>query len=249
MSDGEYIYGIHAVNALLECEPNRLLELLLLQQRDDQRLLALEASAAKHDVSLRRVARDELDGLVDGNHQGAVARCVPRQAMHESQLADFVADIDGFPLLLLLDGITDPHNLGACLRSAEAAGAHAVIIPKDKSANITALVRKIASGAAEFIPVFKVTNLARTMTDLQQQGIWLVGLAGEAETCLYDIDLDRPVGLVMGAEGSGLRRLTRDKCDYLASIPMPGSVASLNVSVATGVCLFEAVRQRSAQTI
>lgn len=247
MSDGEYIYGIHAVNALLHQAPERLLELLLLQQRDDHRLLALEASAVEHSVSLRRVARDELDSLVDGNHQGAVARCVPRQAMHESQLSDFVADIHGFPLLLLLDGITDPHNLGACLRSAEAAGVHAVIIPKDKSADITALVRKIASGAAEFIAVFKVTNLARTMANLQQQGIWLVGLAGEAETSLYDIDLNGPVALVLGAEGSGLRRLTRDKCDYLASIPMPGSIASLNVSVATGVCVFEAVRQRANQ--
>ncbi|MGI9288846.1 MAG: 23S rRNA (guanosine(2251)-2'-O)-methyltransferase RlmB [Pseudomonadales bacterium] len=247
MSDGEYIYGIHAVNALLESEPNPLLELLLLQQRDDQRLLALEAKAAEHGVSLRRVERDELDRLVAGNHQGAIARCMPRQAMHESQLADFVADIDGFPLLLLLDGITDPHNLGACLRSAEAAGAHAVIVPKDKSADITPLVRKIASGAAEFIPVFKVTNLARIMIALQQQGVWLVGLADEAETSLYDIDLKGPVGLVLGAEGSGLRRLTREKCDYLASIPMPGTVASLNVSVATGVCVFEAVRQRVDQ--
>lgn len=244
MSDSQYIYGIHAVSALLDRTPKRMRELLLLQWRDDQRLQTLEARATERGVKLRRVARDELDKLVDGNHQGAVARCVPRQTMPENQLADFVTAIDDKPLLLLLDGVTDPHNLGACLRSAEAAGAHAVIIPKDKSADITALVRKIASGAAEFIPVFKVTNLARSMADLQQQGIWLVGLAGEAETKLFELDLSGPVGLVLGAEGSGLRRLTREKCDYLASIPMPGTVASLNVSVATGICLFEAVRQR-----
>lgn len=247
MIDGEWIYGIHAVSALLEREPERLLELLLLQQREDQRLQALEARAAERDICLRRVGRDELDHLVDGLHQGAIARCEPRQAMHGKQLADFVATIDGNPLLLLLDGVTDPHNLGACLRSAEASGAHAVIIPKDKSADLTALVRKVACGAAEFIPVFKITNLARTMADLQAQGVWLVGLAGEAEASLYAMDLDGPVGLVLGAEGSGLRRLTRDKCDYLARIPMPGSVASLNVSVAAGVCLFEAVRQRGAE--
>ena len=246
MGESETIYGIHAVSALLDQAPKRLQELLLLQQRDVQRLRALEARATEHGINSRRVAREALDELVDGNHQGAVARCVPRQTMPENQLAAFVAAVDGTPLLLLLDGVTDPHNLGACLRSAEASGAHAVIIPKDKSADITALVRKIASGAAEFIAVFKVTNLARTMADLQQQGIWLVGLAGEAETSLYDIDLSGPVGLVLGAEGSGLRRLTREKCDYLAGIPMPGSVASLNVSVATGVCLFEAVRQRGA---
>ncbi len=246
MSDTETIYGIHAINALLDQAPKRLQELLLVQQRDDQRLQALAARADEQGVALRRVTREELDKLVDGNHQGAVAHCVPRQAMPENQLADLVAAIDGPPLLLLLDGVTDPHNLGACLRSAEAAGVHAVIIPKDKSADITPLVRKIASGAAEFIPVFKVTNLARTMADLQQQGIWLVGLAGEVDTSLYDIDLSGPLGLVMGAEGSGLRRLTREKCDYLAGIPMPGLVASLNVSVATGVCLFEAVRQRKS---
>ncbi len=244
MSETETIYGIHAITALLDQAPKRLQELLLLQQRDDQRLQTLATRAAEQGVDLRRVAREELDKLVDGNHQGAVARCVPRQVMPENQLTDFIAAIDGPPLLLLLDGVTDPHNLGACLRSAEAAGVHAVIIPKDKSADLTPLVRKIASGAAEFIPVFRVTNLARTMADLQQQGIWLVGLAGEVDTSLYAIDLSGPVGLVMGAEGSGLRRLTRDKCDYLAGIPMPGTVASLNVSVATGVSLFEAVRQR-----
>lgn len=246
MSGGEHVYGIHAVSALLEQAPERLQQLLLLRQRGDRRLQSLEARATECGIVPRRVSRAVLDQLVEGNHQGAVACCTPRQTLPEDQLADFLDAIDGRPLLVLLDGVTDPHNLGACLRSAAAAGAHAVIIPKDRSADITALVRKIASGAAELVAVFKVTNLARTMFDLKQRGVWLVGLAAEAGTTIYETDLSGPVGLVMGAEGSGLRRLTRDKCDYLASIPMAGAISSLNVSVATGICLFEATRQRLA---
>jgi 23S rRNA (guanosine2251-2'-O)-methyltransferase len=154
---------------------------------------------------------------------------------------------EGAPLLLVLDGVTDPHNLGACLRSADAAGALAVIVPKDKSATLTPVVRKVACGAAEVIPLVAVTNLARTLEKLQQRGLWVVGTAGEAEVSIYDQDLTGPTILIMGAEGKGMRRLTREHCDYLVNLPMAGSVSSLNVSVATGVCLFEAQRQRGAK--
>ena len=153
-------------------------------------------------------------------------------------------DAEGAPLLLVLDGVTDPHNLGACLRTADAAGALAVIIPKDKSATLNATVRKVACGAAEVIPLVAVTNLARTLEKLQQRGLWIVGTAGEAEQEIYEQDLSGPIVLVMGAEGKGMRRLTREHCDFLVRLPMAGSVSSLNVSVATGVCLFEALRQR-----
>jgi 23S rRNA (guanosine2251-2'-O)-methyltransferase len=153
---------------------------------------------------------------------------------------------EGPALLLVLDGVTDPHNLGACLRTADAAGAQAVIVPKDKSATLNATVRKVACGAAEVIPLVAVTNLARTLEKLQKKGLWVVGTAGEAEQMIYQLDMTGPTVLVMGAEGKGMRRLTREHCDYLAKLPMGGSVSSLNVSVATGVCLFEAVRQRRA---
>jgi 23S rRNA (guanosine2251-2'-O)-methyltransferase len=152
--------------------------------------------------------------------------------------------LDHPPLLLILDGVTDPHNLGACLRTADAAGVDAVIAPKDNSAPLNATVRKVACGAAEVVPYIQVTNLARTMKDIQGRGIWITGTAGEAEQSVYQANLTGPVALVMGAEGKGMRRLTRENCDYLINLPMAGSVSSLNVSVATGVCLFEAVRQR-----
>jgi 23S rRNA (guanosine2251-2'-O)-methyltransferase len=148
------------------------------------------------------------------------------------------------PLLLVLDGVTDPHNLGACLRSADAAGVQAVIVPKDRSASLTPVVRKVACGAAETVPLVAVTNLARTLKQLQQRGLWVVGTAGEAQQYIYELDLKIPTVIVMGAEGAGMRRLTRENCDYLARLPMAGGVSSLNVSVAAGVCLFEAVRQR-----
>ena len=153
---------------------------------------------------------------------------------------------DESPFLLILDGVTDPHNLGACLRNADAAGVQAIVVPKDKAARITATVRKVAVGAAETVPLVQVTNLARTMKQLQQMGVWIIGTAGETDTCLYDVKLDGPMALVMGAEGKGMRRLTREHCDQLVKLPMAGSVSSLNVSVATGICLFEIVRQRRA---
>jgi 23S rRNA (guanosine2251-2'-O)-methyltransferase len=181
------------------------------------------------------------------NHQGVLAQCRAAAERTEGELPGLLASLSGPALLLVLDGIQDPHNLGACLRSADAAGAQAVILPKDNAAPITPVVRKVASGAAEVLPVFQVTNLARTLDELKDAGVWLIGAAGEAEQTLYDVDLRGPVALVLGAEGTGLRRLTREKCDHLARIPMAGTVESLNVSVATGIFLFEAVRQRGSR--
>jgi 23S rRNA (guanosine2251-2'-O)-methyltransferase len=185
-----------------------------------------------------------MDAWVDGVHQGVVAEVSPSQVWGDAMLDELLDRTEGAPLLLVLDGVTDPHNLGACLRTADAAGALAVIIPKDKSATLNATVRKVACGAAEVIPLVAVTNLARTLEKLQQRGLWVVGTAGEAEQEIYDQDLSGPIVLVMGAEGKGMRRLTREHCDFLVRLPMAGSVSSLNVSVATGVCLFEALRQR-----
>ncbi|PUV48591.1 23S rRNA (guanosine(2251)-2'-O)-methyltransferase RlmB, partial [Cronobacter sakazakii] len=177
-------------------------------------------------------------------HQGIVARVKPGRQYGENDLPDLLA-AHAQPFLLILDGVTDPHNLGACLRSADAAGVHAVIVPKDRSAQLNATAKKVACGAAESVPLIRVTNLARTMRLLQEENVWIVGTAGEADHTLYQSKMTGPLALVMGAEGEGMRRLTREHCDELISIPMAGSVSSLNVSVATGICLFEAVRQRS----
>jgi 23S rRNA (guanosine2251-2'-O)-methyltransferase len=204
----------------------------------------LEA-ARKAGISIEETSGDALDRLAGhDHHQGVVARCRPAVERNEAELPAFVSGVSGTPLLLVLDGIQDPHNLGACLRSADAAGAHAVILPRDNSAPVTTVVRKVASGAADTVPLFRVPNLARTLEVLKDSGVWLVGMVGEADQDLYDVDLTGPIALVLGAEGEGLRRLTREKCDHLARIPMAGAVESLNVSVAAGICLFEAARQR-----
>jgi len=195
-------------------------------------------------ITTQRVTGEELDKLAEGVHQGVVAEVTPSQVWSEEMLTHLLDRLDGVPLLLVLDGVTDPHNLGACLRSADAAGVQAVIVPRDRSASLSPVVRKVACGAAETVPLVAVTNLARTLKQLQQRGLWLVGTAGEAEQFIYDVDLKVPSVIVMGAEGAGMRRLTRENCDYLARLPMAGAVSSLNVSVAAGVCLFEAVRQR-----
>lgn len=176
-------------------------------------------------------------------HQGIVARVKAAKILAEHDLDELLAKTD-LPFLLILDGVTDPHNLGACLRNADAAGVQGIIVPKDNSVGLTAVVSKVACGAAETVPLFQVTNLARTMRHLQEKGVWIVGTAGEADCELYQADLKGPLAIAMGAEGKGLRRLSRECCDTLVSIPMSGSVSSLNVSVATGICLFEAVRQR-----
>jgi len=201
--------------------------------------------AEKANVPIRRVARGELDELVPGvSHQGVVAETGAAPVIGEKELPEFLDALPHPAFLLILDGIQDPHNLGACLRTADAAGVDAVILPRDRSAPLNATVRKVACGAAEFVPVVRVTNLARIMRAIRDRGIWVYGAAGEAESTLYQTDLSGPLALVLGGEGKGLRRLTREHCDGLVSIPLDGSVSSLNVSVATGVCLFEARRQR-----
>ena len=239
----QIIYGLHAVQSVLKHQADTVNALYYDAKRQDQRLQQVLQLAKSQDIECHPSNKDELLKKAGSEqHQGVVIEAHERQ--HQQSLEDLLDSIDGPPLLLILDGVTDPHNLGACLRTADAAGAHAVIFPKDKSASINATVRKVACGAAEVMPVYPVTNLARCMEQLQQRGIWIVGTAGEAEQCLYDMELKGPMALVMGAEGKGLRRLTREHCDYLAKLPMAGSVSSLNVSVATGVCLFEIVRQR-----
>lgn len=242
----EFIYGIHAVKAVLAREPERFIEAFVLKGRQDDRLMPILNELQQVGVSVQQMTRKTLDDKARGaNHQGIMARVKPAKQLNEHDLDDILAQ-HAAPLLLVLDGVTDPHNLGACLRNADAAGVAAVIVPKDKSANINATVSKVACGAAETVPLVRVTNLARTMRSLQEQGIWFVGTAGEATQDIYQAKLTGPLAIVMGAEGDGMRRLTRETCDDLIKIPMAGSVSSLNVSVASGVCLFEAVRQRLA---
>ncbi|ONM42795.1 23S rRNA (guanosine(2251)-2'-O)-methyltransferase RlmB [Halopseudomonas pachastrellae] len=248
MSDLERVFGLHAVQALLDRHPKRIKRLLLQAGRLNERQQALLALAERQGVALQRVAGDELDAQAEGVHQGVVAEVVPSQLWSEEMLGHMLDRLEGAPLLLVLDGVTDPHNLGACLRSADAAGAHAVIVPRDRSASLNPTVRKVACGAAETVPLVAVTNLSRTLKQLKQRGLWVVGTAGEADQLIYDVDFTVPSIIIMGAEGAGMRRLTREHCDFLAKLPMAGSVSSLNVSVATGICLFEAVRQRGASS-
>lgn len=240
----ESVFGIHAVQALVKSAPQRIEHLWFLQGRRDQRLSKLVELSEKQQLNYQFVARDKLDDLSDGNHQGVIAQCTPGRVPDENFLYELLDGLDSNPLLLVLDGITDPHNLGACLRTADAAGVHAVISPKDNAASVTGTVRKVASGAAETIPYIPVTNLVRTLKSLQQRGIWLAGTSDAAEKSVFEADFKGPLAIVMGAEGSGMRRLTQETCDFLINIPMQGSVSSLNVSVAVGVCLYEAMRQR-----
>ncbi|PHJ41186.1 23S rRNA (guanosine(2251)-2'-O)-methyltransferase RlmB [Vibrio sp. PID17_43] len=242
----EFIYGIHAVKAVLEREPERFIEAYVLKGRQDDRLMPILNDLQVCGVSIQQMTRKTLDDKAYGaNHQGIIARVKPAKQLNENDIDDILAQHES-PLLLVLDGVTDPHNLGACLRNADAAGVAAIIVPKDRSAPMNATVSKVACGAAEVVPLIRVTNLARTMRTLQEQGIWFVGTAGEATHDIYQAKLTGPLAIVMGAEGDGMRRLTRETCDDLIKIPMAGSVSSLNVSVASGICLFEAVRQRLA---
>ena len=221
-------------------------QLLVQNGRNDKRVGAIRELAQKQGVAIEELSKQEMDQRFDGNHQGVAARASADSRLRsEKDLQSILAALDHEPLLLVLDGVTDPHNLGACLRTADAAGVDAVIVPKDKSAPLNATVRKVASGAAETVNFITVTNLARCLKSLQQRGIWVVGTADESEKSIYEQDLTGAIALVMGSEGSGLRRLTRDSCDFLVSIPMAGELSSLNVSVAAGVCLYEARRQKS----
>jgi len=240
------IYGLHAVAALLHNPQRHIKQIYINQDRQDERLLAIWELIQVRAIPVIALTAAKMTAKFPNQvHQGIVAVAAPLPAFHEKDLPNLLAATSKPPLVLILDGVTDPHNLGACLRSADAAGVDCVIIPKDKSASLTPVVSKVACGAAESMPVFRVTNLVRSMEILKELGIWLYGAASETEQSLYQLGGRSPIALVLGAEGEGLRRLTREHCDGLFAIPMLGSVTSLNVSVATGVALYEIVRQRS----
>ena len=243
MSD-DAIYGIHAVARFIERSPQDAVELIC-QEHSNPRLRQLIAQAQVANIEISHAARDELARLAGSDkHQGCVLKI--RRRSQPASLQAMLQAIHSDSLFLVLDGVQDPHNLGACLRTADAAGVDAVIIPKQRAARVTASVRKVAAGAAESVPVIEVTNVSRCLDQLKQAGVWIYGTCGDAGESLYDHRFDAAVALVMGGEGDGLRRLTREHCDHLINLPMRGQVESLNVSVATGICLYEIRRARSA---
>ena len=243
MSGGRILFGFHAVTVRLKTAPASVLDIHLDTQRRDARMRQFAERAREAGARLIDSSDAQLTSLAGtARHQGVVARVNPLAPRHS--LDDVLDEVEGPPLVLVLDGVTDPHNLGACLRVADGAGAHAVIAPKDHAVGLNATVAKVASGAAETVPYLMVTNLARSLNEMKERDIRIVGTSDDAERTLYDLDLSGPVALVLGAEGSGLRQLTRKTCDELVRIPMAGAVESLNVSVAAGVCLYEALRQR-----
>lgn len=253
-SKTELIFGIHSIEAILKKHPERVLELKIQNTRNDDRVKKISMLAVRFGAHVEEVKKEELNKLAGTmTHQGVVARIRSQPALRENDLLNLLNGIEERgekPFFLVLDTVTDPHNLGACLRSADAAGVHGIIAPKDRSVGLNGTVRKVASGAAETVPFIQVTNLARTLIDLKERGIWCTGAAlSEQAKVIYDVDLTGPLALVMGAEGGGLRRLTAEICDHLVFIPMMGEVASLNVSVASGICLYEAVRQRRTLSV
>ena len=243
-----WIVGINPVDGALRNDAARVRELLVENGQRNARVLDLAERAKALKIPVQHRPREELERHAgEARHQGVVARYEAAPAAHESDLAELLARDAERTLLLVLDGVTDPHNLGACLRSAAAAGITAVIVPKDRAVGLTPVVRRAAAGGAERVPLIAVTNLARSLRELKDAGVWITGLAGETEQSLYAIDFRGPVAIVLGGEGEGMRRLTRESCDFLAGIPMPGGMESLNVSVAAGVALFEALRQRGVK--
>lgn len=242
------IHGLHAVRWLLQRHPERVCQIWMQKGRDDARATEILTLADSARIAVQTAEARTLDTMTaSATHQGVVAAVVPSEPWNEARLEDHLASLREPALLLLLDGVQDPHNLGACLRTADACGVQAVIVPRDRAAGLNATVRKVAAGAAETVPLVAVTNLARTMRGLKDQDIWLIGTAADAERRCYETELTGPVGIVMGGEGEGLRRLTRESCDVLVNLPMVGVIESLNVSVATGMILYEAVRQRSGR--
>lgn len=245
MAQEERIFGLHAVRTLLDRRPQAVISLTVQAGRQDKRLQEILELARPHGIAIHPRASAELDAAAEGGvHQGVVARVRPAPMLDERDLLDLVDGLGRPAFLLVLDGVTDPHNLGACLRTADGAGVDCVIAPRDRAAGLTPTARKVAAGAAETVPFAQVTNLVRCLESLKQAGVWVVGTAGEATDDLYSVDFTGSLAVVMGAEGDGMRRLTRETCDRLVKLPMLGGVESLNVSVATGVVLYEAVRQR-----
>ena len=241
----QWIVGVNAVASAIEKDAENVREVLIEAGSKNPRLVEIEENALRKDIAVRKVNAQALSGVAGQlRHQGVAARYAAAKLTEEGELPGLIEAADGKALLLVLDEVQDPHNLGACLRSAAAAGVTAVIIPKDKSAQVNATVRKVSAGAADTIAVIAVTNLARSLKEMQKLGVWVYGLAGEATQTIHQLDLRGNVALVMGGEADGLRRLTRETSDGLVKIPMPGDIESLNVSVATGIALFEAVRQR-----
>ncbi|MEF3076160.1 23S rRNA (guanosine(2251)-2'-O)-methyltransferase RlmB [Methylobacter sp. Wu1] len=240
------LFGIHAVQASLDYSPKKINKAWVDTQRQDKRLMQAIDDLLSLGIDPEKTDRKKLDRFAEGkNHQGIVIEVEMPAELSESDLKQAVEALSGTPLLLVLDNVQDPHNLGACLRTADATGVQGVIITKDNATGITPTVCKVASGAAETVPVYQVTNLSRTLRWLKDQGIWIMGAAGSANQTVYQTDLTMPLAVVVGAEGKGLRRLTQEQCDFLVKLPMLGQVESLNLSVATGVLLYEAVRQRS----
>lgn len=247
MSAKYHAFGLHAVSALLKSQPERVIRLYVLKDRRDKKIEEILNQARDIGIAIEVKTRQELDQLTQGeNHQGVVAFANRPRQYAESDLPALLESIDK-PFVLVLDGVQDPHNLGACFRSADAAGVNLIIAPKDNAVGITPVVSKVACGAVEHVPFVAVTNLARSLDVLKKAGLWLYGADADGETSLFAADLNGPVAIVMGAEGTGMRRLTREHCDVLLNIPMQGSVSSLNVSVATGIFLYEVVRQRLRQ--
>jgi len=248
-SQGTLVFGLHAVRTLLQRHAGKVTQLVVNKGRDDARITEVLTLASEHHIKVEQRNTQEMDKLASGErHQGVIAQLKKIDNLGEGALDSVLDNAGPNPLLLVLDGVTDPHNLGACLRSADAAGVHAVIVPRDRAAGLSPVVRKVAAGAAETVPLIQVTNLARTLRWLKERGFWLVGTDDEATQSIYTAKLTGPIAIVLGAEGAGMRRLTKEHCDLLVNIPMQGVVESLNVSVATGVTLFEAVRQRASGT-
>ena len=243
----DFVYGVHAVTSVLQHSPEDALELWLQQgKKISSELAKIQDLAKQAGLSIQTVSREVLNKKADRkNHQGIILKRKLNEEARVSSVDDFLGkELDPELLLLVLDGVQDPHNLGACLRTADAAGVNAIIIPKDRSVSVNSTVSKVASGAAEHVPVIVETNIARTLRKLQEAGVWVLGTDDQSEQSLYELDLKIPLALVMGNEAQGLRHNTRKQCDYLVSLPMHGVVESLNVSVASGVCLYEVLRQR-----
>ncbi len=248
MSDARILFGFHAVLSRMRQHATSIQEILIDQDRVDPRMKDLLKLAEASNVRVMQVDRDRLDGMAgrNGRHQGVIARVMDTPIPYKDIHDILESDLKEPPFFLILDGVEDPHNLGACLRVADGMGVHAVIAPKDRAVGLNATVRKVASGAAETVPFIAVTNLARTIRELQEAGVFVIGTTMDSESTLLNTKLDGPIALVLGAEGDGIRRLTAESCDALVTIPMFGSVESLNVSVASGICLYEVRRQRNA---